>query len=146
MATGLSNKCGGNRNKPLHKIKQIINQMKKSTKRFLKFHGENPQVYSLFCRVTFQAMQKGLQNFGSSAVFEIMRWETNVISSLTTLTLCNTFKPYYARLFEMQHPIYKGYFRNKLSVADEILEYADMFNLINGQLKNQNNEQLELTY
>lgn len=91
-------------------------------------------------------MQKGLQNFGSSAVFEIMRWETNTVSNTTSQTLCNTFKPYYARLFEMHHPSYTGYFGNKTSIADEILEYADMFNLLNGKLKNQNNEQLSFTY
>lgn len=120
--------------------------MTKNTKRFLKFHREHPQVYSLFCQITFQAMQKGLQNFGAGAIFEIIRWETDIVSSIKTRTLCNTFRAYYARLFEMQHPTYKGYFRNKLSAADEILEYADMFNPANGQLQNQNNEQLELTY
>jgi hypothetical protein len=120
--------------------------MYKTTNQFLKFHKSNPKVYDMFCRITFRAMQKGLHNFGSSAVFEIMRWETSLVSNTTSQTLCNTFKPYYARLFEMQHPTYQGYFRNKTSIADEILEYANMFNLINGKLKNQKNEQLELTY
>ena len=120
--------------------------MNKNTKRFLKFHREHPQVYTLFCQITFQAMQKGLLNFGAGAVFEIMRWETSVVSSTKTRTLCNTFRAYYARLFELQHPTYKGYFRNKPSAADEILEYADTFNTINGQPQNQKNEQLELVY
>ena len=114
------------------------------TKHFLKFHRNNPKVYALFCRITFQAMNKGLKNFGSSAVFEIIRWETSMIKNTTSQTLCNSFKPYYARLFEMQHPIHAGYFRNKLSVADELL---DMPVNINGIIKNpQNEQQLELTY
>ena len=61
-----------------------------------------------------------------------------MVRNTTSQTLCNSFKPYYARLFEMQYPIHAGYFRNKLSVADEML---DMPVDINGIIKNQKNEQ-----
>jgi len=114
------------------------------TKHFLKFHRNNPKVYALFCRITFQAMNKGLKNFGSSAVFEIIRWETSIVKNTTSQTLCNSFKPYYARLFEMQYPIHAGYFRNKLSVADELLDmpiYADGI-----VITPKNEQQLKFTY
>ena len=67
-----------------------------------------------------------------------------MVKNITSQTLCNSFKPYYARLFEMQHPIHAGYFRNKLSVADELL---DMPVNINGIIKNpQDEQQLKLAY
>lgn len=114
----------------------------KNTKRFLKFHRANPKVYDLFCKITFQAMQKGLQNFGVGAVFEIMRWETGIVKETPSQTLCNTYRAYYARLFEIQHPTYKGYFRSKSSSADELIDLHQTLTSNNPP----KSEQLELTY
>jgi hypothetical protein len=94
--------------------------MTKNTQRFLRFHRENPHVYDKFCHVTLRAIQRGFKNFGASAVFEIMRWETGTIYQTTTKHLSNVYRAYYARWFEINHPTYKGFFRNRPSTADEL--------------------------
>ena len=94
--------------------------MTKNTQRFLRFHRENPHVYDKFCQITFKAMQKGFKNFGASAVFEIMRWETDTVEQTTSKHLSNVYRAYYARWFEINYPVHKGFFRNKTSTADEL--------------------------
>jgi hypothetical protein len=118
-------------------------KLAKNTKRFLKFHRANPNVYDLFCKITFQAMQKGLQNFGVGAVFEIMRWETGVVKETSSQTLCNTYRAYYARLFELHHPTYTGYFRSKSSSADELI---DLHETLTSKTLKKNEQQLKFTY
>tara|TARA_R110002020_G_scaffold125207_4_gene282339 strand:- start:2921 stop:3301 length:381 start_codon:yes stop_codon:yes gene_type:complete len=94
--------------------------MTKNTKSFLRFHRENPHVYDKFCHVTLRAIRRGYSNFGASAVFEIMRWETGVVHTTTTKHLSNVHRAYYARWFEMHHPEHEGFFRKRPSSADEL--------------------------
>ena len=93
----------------------------KLTKKFLKFHRENPHVYKRFVDVALRATLTH-NHFGGKAVFERMRWDTDIVSSITTQKLCNNFHPFYCRLFTMEYPQHRKFFRHKKSVADELYD------------------------
>ncbi len=43
----------------------------------IKYHKEHPEIYELFCRFTFDIINRGFSNYGSQSVFERIRWHTD---------------------------------------------------------------------
>ena len=86
--------------------------------RFITFHKANPEVYDLFEKFTFQAIEAGMKKVGAKFIFERIRWEIAVstvgsgycVSLKKDLKLNNNFTPWYARLFIARHRSYKGLF------------------------------------
>lgn len=85
---------------------------------FDRFHSENPHVYELFKKFTFEAISSGRKHFSVAAIFERIRWETSMDTTDEDFKLRNDFKPYYARLFMKDHPKYDGFFITKKCAAD----------------------------
>ena len=77
------------------------------------FHRQNPDVYDLFCKFTFEAINAGFKNFGAQSVIERLRWETAIVKGNDGFKINNNHAPYYARLFMMDYPQYNGFFRIK---------------------------------
>ena len=86
---------------------------------FEAFHKENPQVYELFRRFTFQAIDAGRKDFGAKAVMERIRWSSMVESSGEIYKLNNNYTAFYARMFMDRHPLHEGLFHTRRSKADE---------------------------
>ncbi len=78
---------------------------------FINYHAANPQVYEAFKRFTFQAVRHR-KNFSSKAIFERLRWDS-MIAGDDGFKMNNNYTPYYARLFEADHPQHKGFFRKR---------------------------------
>lgn len=84
------------------------------------YHQENPHIYAAFEKFTFQVIEAGRKNFSACGIIERIRWFTMIESKTGTFKVSENMKPFYARLFEEKHPQYKGFFRKRRSVADEI--------------------------
>ena len=79
---------------------------------FEQYHAENPDIYKQFEKFTLMAINKGFQHYGAKAVFEWIRFYTGIFGT-GDFKVNNTFTPDYARLFESNHPKYKGIFEKR---------------------------------
>jgi hypothetical protein len=84
---------------------------------FFAFHKANPHVYALFVRFALQAAARR-NNFSARCVFHRIRWATQVESTGDDFKINNNWSPFYVRLFEIDHPEQKGFFRKRAAAAD----------------------------
>ena len=77
-----------------------------------KYHKDNPEVYLLFKRFTFQAISKGHKHLSAWLIMNRIRWETNVVTT-GLFKISNNHIAYYARLFMVDFPTQQGFFRTK---------------------------------
>ena len=94
--------------------------MKKEQNKFAveasKFHKAHPEVYDLFIQFTFELINKNKKNYSVSAVWERIRWETDVNSTADVpndYKLNNNYRTYYALMFDEDYPKYNGFFRHR---------------------------------
>jgi len=86
-----------------------------------EFHHDNPRVYELFKKFTFQAIQAGHKSFSSDAICHRIRWETSVVTleegvnpdTGEKLKINNNHVAYYGRKFMRDYPEYDGFFRTR---------------------------------
>lgn len=86
--------------------------------KFIAFHKANPEIYDLFERFTFEAIDAGMKRVGAKFIFERIRWEIAVptkgagycVPLHRDLKLNNNFTAWYARLFVAKHRAHKGLF------------------------------------
>lgn len=87
---------------------------------FNQYHTENPHIYEMFERFTFQAIASGRKYFSARAIIERMRWQTQIEDNSQTFKISDHPMPFYARLFEKNHPQHKGFFRKHRCPADAL--------------------------
>jgi hypothetical protein len=80
---------------------------------FEQFHRENPEVWKLFVRFTFEAMHKGFRHYSARAIAHRIRWHTDVETSDYDFKINNNHISRYARLFHKSFPEYDGFFRTR---------------------------------
>jgi hypothetical protein len=80
---------------------------------FDKFHSENPQVYELFKRFTFEAIKKGHSCYSADAILHRVRWETSIMTTDQEFKINNNHVAFYARLFMDDNPEYAGFFETR---------------------------------
>lgn len=78
-----------------------------------EFDRENPQVYRLFIRFALEAKRAGLRKFGSSAIFERIRWEIAILTSDKDFKLNNNHRAYFARKAMMEFTELAGFFETR---------------------------------
>ena len=76
-----------------------------------KWHNENPHIYELFVKYTFEAIQAGHEHYGAKGIIERIRWHTSVETSGDIFKINNNHAPFYARLFMVDYPKHDGFFR-----------------------------------
>jgi len=91
-----------------------------SEQKFRIFHETNPEVYELFKKFTFQAMSRGHKHLSAEMIINRIRWETKVVTTDKDYKINNDYKPFYSRLFIVEHPQHKDFFRLRQSVADNL--------------------------
>lgn len=99
--------------------------MESIKKQWWRYHKANPQVFELFERFTFDLIQRGFENYSSKAVFERIRWHTDVETCGESFKISNNYTPYYARLFMVLHPEHEGFFRTHVLTEEKEYEPAD---------------------
>ena len=78
-----------------------------------KWHKKNPQVWELFQKFTFEAIESGRTHYSTNSVIERIRWYTDIETSGDVFKINNNHAPYYARLFHLEYPQYDGFFRTR---------------------------------
>lgn len=86
--------------------------------KFCTYHKQNPQVYEEFKKFTLKTIKKGFQNYSAKGIFELIRWHSGVAADGDVFKVNNNYTPFYARLFEKDHPKHKDYFRIRKSKFD----------------------------
>lgn len=92
--------------------------MLSNRERFEKFHRENPEVYELFKRFTFEAIKAGRGRLSAAMIVERIRWETSVVTRGDQFKVNDIFTPYYSRMFMAEFPEHSDFFpTRRLRVA-----------------------------
>lgn len=95
-------------------------------RQFEQFDAQYPQVWELFLRFTFQVIHVGYQHHSADAVLHRVRWETGVeIGPEHEYKINNNYSAFYARKFHRTYPEHAGFFRTRISAADQSPEYGD---------------------
>jgi len=78
-----------------------------------KFINQQPEVWDLFVGFTLEAIASGRKHFGAKAIWERLRWETDIVAGYDDYKMNNNYHAYFAIRFEKQFPKYKGFFRHR---------------------------------
>ena len=81
--------------------------------KFNDWHRDNPQVYELFKRFTFDAINRGHQRLSAWLIVGRIRWETSVVTHGDDYKISNDYIALYARKFMHDHPEHDGFFKIK---------------------------------
>lgn len=92
----------------------------KEHKWFVEYDKENPEIYEFFKRYTLKAIERGFKHLSAEFIFCILRWETPISASGDDFKINNNAKPFYARKFMREFPQYEGFFRKRISKADQV--------------------------
>lgn len=87
---------------------------------FLNWHAEHPEAWSMFVKFTNQMISKGFQNYSVNAVFERVRWETDIGGNgVTQFKMNDRYRAFYARMFMDAYPIHRGFFRTRYQISKD---------------------------
>lgn len=86
---------------------------------FNTYDRENPHIWEAFKNYAWEAKAKGFKNFGSKAIFELIRWHTKVKGN-DGYKLNNNYTPDYAEKMEREFPAFEGFFRKKNRKAKRV--------------------------
>lgn len=89
-------------------------------KKFIEYDIENPEVYSMFKKFTFDVISSGYHNCGSQMIIERIRWESIVIAKNDKFKINNNYAAFYSRKFMQEYPLHNNFFRIRSSCADEL--------------------------
>lgn len=78
------------------------------------WHKQNPHVWELFIDYTFQAIGSGRSHYSVNAIFERIRWHTDIESKGDQFKISNNHRAYYARYFNHCYPEHEGFFRTSV--------------------------------
>ena len=82
--------------------------------KFDEWNKENPEVYALFKRFSFEAISKGHKRLSAWMIANRIRWETSIETfSVDEYKISNDYIALYARMFMRDHPEYDGFFKTK---------------------------------
>ena len=78
----------------------------------IAFHSRHPEVWDAFCRLTHRVINRGFQNYSARAIFQQIRWETDMGElGSDNFKINDHHSPFYARAFMRRYPQYAGFFR-----------------------------------
>lgn len=77
---------------------------------FEQFDADNPKVWELFVRFTFDVIKAGHERFSADSILHRIRWETAIKTTDEHFKINNNFSADYARKFMLQFPEYDGFF------------------------------------
>ena len=77
---------------------------------FKQYDMQNPAVWQMFVRFTFDVIRSGHQRFSADSILHRIRWETTVAAKNSRFKVNNNFSADYARKFLRQFPQYNHFF------------------------------------
>jgi hypothetical protein len=95
----------------------------KLVEQFERYHAKNPHIYTIWCRLSLEAVNRGFQHIGSNLITNQIRWEMGVPTAETDgFKIREAYGAFYTRMFMRDHPLLAGFFRTCQSVADDWIE------------------------
>ena len=88
-------------------------------RKWWEYHKQNPHVYALVERFTFDVINRRFKNYSINSIFERIRWHTDIETFGDQFKLNNDHRAYYARFFMHNHPQYNGFFRTKETLEEK---------------------------
>lgn len=86
--------------------------MNKFDKKFEQYHRENPRVYDLFVKFTYEARNAGHKNYSIWAIANRVRWHVDIdTKSSDGFKISNNHLSRYSRLIMKNNPHMAGFFR-----------------------------------
>ena len=85
----------------------------KLKKEWWEFHQKNPEVWELFAKFTQDVINMGHKHYSAKAIFERIRWHTDVETKGSKFKLQNNHTAYYARYFMSLSPMHEGFFKTR---------------------------------
>lgn len=76
-----------------------------------EWHKQNPHVYKLFEKYTYDAINAGFEHYSVNAIVERIRWHADIETTGDKFKINNNHRAYYARYFHHMHPEHEGFFR-----------------------------------
>lgn len=92
---------------------ELIKTVSAKKQKWWEWHKQNPHVYQLFKRFTYDALNAGKKHSSAWLIVNRIRWETSIVTRGSDFKISNDFIAYYARLFHAEHPQHEGFFRTK---------------------------------
>jgi len=90
----------------------------KFNEKFDQFDNDNPKIWEMFERFTFELISKGRNRHSARDVIHRIRWETALKTDDPNFKVNDHWSPCYARKFHKVHPRYDGFFSVRPSRAD----------------------------
>jgi len=92
----------------------VPQKMSKLEKEFWQFHKDNPHIWLLFRQFARKAMASGRKTYSSNAIFERVRWWTDIdTNDVDGFKINNNHRAYYTRLFQATYPNQAHFFRTR---------------------------------
>ena len=77
---------------------------------WLRFHAENPQVYTWLKQSAMQLKANGHKKWGMKSLIEVLRWQQAMQTTDPSFKINNNHAPYYARYLMDMNPSLRGFF------------------------------------
>lgn len=79
---------------------------------FLSWHRRAPHVWKTFEKAAIRRAKSGERAWGAMAFINEIRWEEEIPGG-EDFKVNNNWAPFYARVFHLKYPEYKGFFITK---------------------------------
>lgn len=77
---------------------------------FLRFHAENPDVYIELRTLARQMRATGRERYSINGLFEVLRWQRDIVTRGDSFKLNNNHRAFYARTLMTYEPDLAGMF------------------------------------
>ena len=95
-------------------IDELFNDIEVSQRNnFRAYHAKYPQVYQRFRELTLDCIRRGHHHFSARGIFQVARYMHSGEIKADGFKYNTNYTPYYARMFENEHPQYKGFFEKR---------------------------------
>ena len=82
------------------------------------WHKSNPQVWMLFERFSWEAINHGHKKISHWLIINRIRWETAIVTTGGDFKISNDYIAFYARLWKAKYPAYKDLFNTKKMIGE----------------------------
>lgn len=83
-----------------------------------EWHQKNPQVWMMFERFSFEAVNRGRKKISHWLIINRIRWETAILTTGSDFKISNDYIAFYARLWKAKYPIHADLFNTKKMIGE----------------------------
>ena len=114
-------------NQTIHQLREQLHQRKLE---WWQWHRDNPHVWKLFEKYTFDAIDSGLTSYSHWFIVNRIRWDFEVETKSGEFKFSNNHIALYARLFHAYHPEHSEFFNIKPFKEENMIEQLLQRNVV----------------